>query len=469
MDIPFVGGSYQGRSKNINSQRCINWFPTADKEGGKREVSLLNTPGLTEYHDFSVAAPVRALRVMGDNLYAVVGATLYELTPAKAQDGKGELSSSEGQVFMADNGNQIVMADRLRGYLYEGGGEDFVKNIADVSSGFPGASSVTFQDGYFIASRPDTAQFWISSLNDGTSWSATDYATAEGKPDSLKSAFSFNHDLWLHGDKTTEVWYNSGNADFPFSRMGKGVLEVGIGAAASIAQSDEALFWFDDTRQARMAVGYNSRVISPPQLNYQFSTYVKVDDAAGYVFTIEGYTFYVLTFPTADKTWMYCQDTNFWNEWSSYPKSGRHRSNCYAYFDGKHIVGDFENGKLYELDLDVYADDGNDIIRTRTTSSINQDRKRLFFYSLEVEFESGVGLQSGQGSDPQAMLQWSNDGGHTWSNEVWADIGKVGRYKNRAIWRRLGSGRDYIFQLRVSDPVKAVVIGANAEVELGQT
>jgi hypothetical protein len=81
-----------------------------------------------------------------------------------------------------------------------------------------------------------------------------------------------------------------------------------------------------------------------------------------------------------------------------------------------------------------------------------------------------IGLQAIVGNTttttyPQAMLRWSNDGGSTWSREYWVTIGQQGKYKNRAIWRRLGTARDRIFEVVVTDPVNFVIISANLKVQ----
>ena len=145
----------------------------------------------------------------------------------------------------------------------------------------------------------------------------------------------------------------------------------------------------------------------------------------------------------------------------------RHRSNCYAFFAGKNLVGDFENGKIYSLDNAVYTDNGSTIRRLRRAVHLTTDLQRQFFEEFQIQVQPGVGLTTGQGNDPQAMLRWSNDGGSTWSNEHWITIGKIGQYQNRAIWRRLGWSRDRIFEVVVSDPVKAVIVSANLKASVG--
>ena len=153
----------------------------------------------------------------------------------------------------------------------------------------------------------------------------------------------------------------------------------------------------------------------------------------------------------------------------SYPSDRRHRANCHALFAGKNLVGDYDNGNIYELSMDTYTDDGEAIRRIRTGQTIHENRKNIFWNEFEVEFEAGTGLNSGQGSDPQAMFQWSDDGGHTWSHELWADIGKMSKYADRSRWRKLGKSRNRIPRITISDPIKVVMIAAYLEAEIGSS
>lgn len=464
MKIPFVGGSYAGRSKNINSQRCVNWFPCIDQEGGKSPVFMLNTPGLVEWYDFSSLAPIRGMHVYDSLLWVVIGNTLYSITSDSVATERGTITSSAGPVQMEHNQTQtqLMLVDGSTGYIWDGA------TLTEIADGdFPGAGTLTFQDGYFIISEPSTGKFWISALNDGTDWTATDFTTASGKSDNLIAVKSFNEELWALGAESAEIYYNSGNADFPFTRLPKGVLEFGLGAAGSVAVTDSAMYLLDDNLLVRQINGYEGKIVSTPQIAYQFEQYATTSDAIGFTYQQERYDFYVLTFPSAQRTWVYCETTEFWHEWNSYPNYNRHRSNCYAWFNNKHLVGDWNNGKIYRLDLGTYTDDGNEIRRIRTAMAVHEDRKLIFHRALEIDFEGGVGIATGQGDDPQAMLKWSDDSGHTWSNEYWADIGKIGRHDTRTRWRRLGRSRERIYNLTISDPVKAVIIGAHLDAGAG--
>jgi hypothetical protein len=251
-------------------------------------------------------------------------------------------------------------------------------------------------------------------------------------------------------------------------------MQHGCAAKYSVARFGESfMFVSRDTRGQAIIGAVNGYTFVRTSTHAVENSLVGADvsDAFAYTYQIEGHEMYVVTFPSIDLTWVYDLATQQWHKWLSWDESTstyyRHRSNCYAFFAGKNLVGDFENGKIYSLNNAVYTDNGSTIRRLRRAPHLTSDLQRQFFEEFQIQFQPGVGLQNNQGEDPQAMLRWSNDGGSTWSNEHWITIGKIGRYQNRAIWRRLGWSRDRIFEVAVSDPVKAVIISANLKVSVG--
>jgi len=463
MEIPFVGGAYLGRSSNINAQVCQNFYVEVDKQGGKTPAALVPTPGMLLWCETGTVAEVRGLRSWKDYLYAVVGSKLYKINKAGTATDIGNLRTDEGKVWIEGGTTHLCLTDGRYGY-YRTESATALEMITDEN--FPNPSSLSYQDGFFIVTEAGTDAFFISSVENASEWDGLDFSSAEDTPDDALAAFSYHRELWVFGVETTEVFYNSGDASFPFSRVAGGVFGVGVASADSIVAGHEGFFLLDNKFQVRLIAGYEGRVISTPQVEYHIQSYADKSDAVGYSYTQEGHAFYVLTFPSANKTWVFDAITGLWHTRSSDMTEGRHRSNCAEWFDGKTLVGDWNNGNIYQLDLNTFKDGTNAIIRKRAAQSIHKDRKRAFHSRFEIEFEAGTGLITGQGSDPQAMLQWSDDGGHTWGNEHWTTIGKIGEYKNRAVWRRLGSSRERIYRVSLSDPVKAVIIGAHLEAEL---
>jgi hypothetical protein len=472
MELTFAGGAYETFSKNLNAQECVNFFTHIDQEGGVSVLSLRATPGLKEWCDTGEYAEVRGTHGFGKILYAVVGKYVYRVdSDGNSMVCTGTLETVSGVVSIDHNTTQVMIVDGVFGYIVT---ETTVTKITD--EGFCKDSSdntytpkmVTYQDGYFIVSAEGTNIQFYSTLDDGTSWDSTENFTAEAYPDNTVAVFSDHRDVFVFGGKVLEPFYNSGG-DPVFVRKPGTIQEVGLGARFSVAQLDNSLFFLTDKYQVARLQGYSPKAISNRAVEYQIAKYSNKSEAIGMGINIEGNSFYTLTFPSDDATWCFNAATGVWNQLMSFPSPYDHkwRGNCYAHFNDKHIIGDYKNGKLYEWDFDTYKENSNLIRRVRTAKAVKEDGKTLFHHQLEIFLEAGVGVITGQGSDPQAMLQWSDDGGHTWSSEVWRSAGKIGAKNWRAVWNRLGSSRQRNYRLIVTDPVKWVITGANLEVELG--
>jgi len=314
IELPFLGSAYEGRSKSLNAQQSINLFPVLDRnEESKSVVAMYNTPGLVEFSDTGTSAIVRSIHVMRDKLYAVVGNTVYEVTTEGVATSLGVITTSTGHVGMATNGTQLLIVDGTdSGHLVVGG---VLVDIADTD--FPAATDCIFFDGYFVVTVLNTGKIQISKLYDGLSWDPLDFATAEASPDNLVGIGSTQQNIWLFGDHTIEIYYNSGNVDFPFQRVPGGIIDIGCLSLTSLSQIEGVLYWLTDERTVVKSNGYGFEVISTTGINYQISTYDTVDDAVGYTYTSEGFIFYVLDFPTENKTWVCNAKTFMWHEWSS--------------------------------------------------------------------------------------------------------------------------------------------------------
>jgi hypothetical protein len=469
----FIGPSYVNQSINVDCQRCLNLFPEINESGRGKEqevACLIGTEGLTRLLTLA-ETPIRGTyRTSTGVLFAVGGTKLYRISSLWVATEIGTLLTSDGFVSMADNGTTLFLVDGTNGYTHTLSG-DTLAQVTDPD--WMSAVQVLFQDGYFIFVKADSQQFFISGLNDVTI-DALDIASSEAQPDLVVAAISDHRDLWLFNENSIEVFYNSGDADFPFQRMQGAFIEHGCAARFSVAKMNNTVFWLgkDDKGQGivYMAQGYQPRRISTHAVEFAIQGYGDISDAIGYTYQQNGHFFYVLNFTGANTTWVYDSATNLWHE-RGYNNDGaltRHRANYHTFVYNTHVVGDYENGKLYKLDPTVYTDDGEEIVRMRIAPHLTSGLTRVFYPSFQLDIESGVGIDgSGQGTDPQAMLVWSDDGGHTWSNEKWTTLGAIGQTKLRAVWRRLGSSRDRIFKIVISDPVKVTMIGAELEVEKG--
>jgi hypothetical protein len=504
MQTPILGASYVARSINAADNRMVNMFPEATTDGGKTAGFLNRTPGL-EFLQTVGTGPIRALwahQTNGSDFYVVSGTEVYKLlsltgTPVKLGDVSGT-----GPVSIADNGTQIFFACNGPSYIYNETTNVFAQ-ITDPD--FPGAVTVGYLDGYFVFNEPNSQRVWVTSLLDGLSVDPLDFASAEGSPDGLVAVIVDHREAWMFGSDSVEVWYDAGNADFPLARIQGAFNEIGCAAAYSVAKLDNGLFWLGTDARGQGIVyranGYTGVRVSTHAIEYAIAQYGNISDALAYTYQQEGHAFYVLTFPSANATWVYDVSTQAWHERAGFDNGAfmRHRSNCQCNFEGNILVGDFENGNVYKFNLDVYADNGGIQKWLRSWRALptgTNNLKRTAQHSLQLDAETGVGLtgsmiaetiylqtedgnylvtESGdyliaeqttpitQGSVPEAMLRWSDDGGHTWSNEHWAQMGAIGQYGYRTIWRRLGMTlklRDRVYEVSGTDPVKISVMGA---------
>lgn len=472
MKTPILGSAYVARSVNAADARMINLFPELVPEGGKEPAFLNRAPGLKL--KISVGSgPIRGMWVFGGNLYVVSRNKLYKVDSSYAVTELGTVSGTSGPVSMVDNGIQLFIACNGPSYIYNSQTNVF----AQITDGdFPGAVTVAYLDGYFVFNEPNSQKIWVTGLLDGASIDPLDFASAEGSPDGVVGIIADHREIWVFGTNSVEVWYNSGNADFPLSRIQGAFNEIGCAAPYSIAKMDNGLFWLGKDARGQGIVyranGYTGQRISTHAVEWQIQQYEDMSDAIGYTYQQDGHSFYVLIFPQADTTWVYDVATQAWHERAGFDNGDftRHRSNCQAFFQGDVLVGDYENANVYSFDLNDFSDNGSvqKWLRSwRALPTSQNNLKRSAQHSLQLDLETGVGLNLGQGSDPQVMLRWSDDGGHTWSNEHWIGIGKIGEFYRRAIWRRLGMTmkiRDRVYEVSGTDPVKIAIIGAELTV-----
>ena len=337
---------------------------------------------------------------------------------------------------------------------------------------FPGAVGVGFLDGYFVFNEPNSQKFWVTASNNGLSIDALDFASAEGSPDDLVTLIVDHREVWLFGTTSVEVWYNAGLPDFPLARIQGAFNEIGCQAPYSVAKLDNGLFWLGKDARGNGIVyrskGYSGERISTHAVEWQIQQYATLADAVAYTYQQDGHSFYVLNFPTANTTWAFDVSTEVWHERAGWENNAftRHRGQCQMNFADEIVIGDYVAGVLYAYDMTVYseADTIQKWLRSwRALPTGQNDLKRTTQHSLQLDCESGVGLATGQGDNPQVMLRWSDDGGHTWSNEHWKSMGRIGEYGKRVIWRRLGMTtkiRDRVYEISGTDPVKIAIMGA---------
>jgi hypothetical protein len=385
--------------------------------------------------------------------------------------------------------------------------------LPSTDGAFSGANTVDVMDNYIVYNNPTTQQWGATDLLSPIS-PQTSYSLKDGAPDDLVALIVDHREVYLLGEVSSEVWTDVGSVPFPFQRIPGTSTQHGCAAPFSLARLGNSFAYVSRNNRGQAQImqmnGYKPERISTHAVENTL-TNKYIEDAIAWTYQLEGHEVYVVTFPTLELTWAYDIATQMWHKWLYTADNNayeRHRGNCCANFQGMVLVGDYENGRIYELDKKNYTDDGQNVRRLRRAPHLVTDFQRQYFDEFQIQFQPGVGttgLSQPTGdiyvnspyyiypdatftigpfqtyiigtsvnvdnqittTNPQAMLRWSNDGGSTWSKEYWVSIGKMGKYNNRAIWRRLGMARDRVFEVSITDPVNAVIISANLKASVG--
>lgn len=454
------GDGIRGKSPVVTVQRRLNCYYEVREDGDKSKVVVYGTPGLVPFIQPSTPlnSPVRALLGTQNNLYIVA----YNQFQSVASDGTAIFSASigtnAGNASIAFNPTQVAVVDGSAGYLYTTG------SFVTIGGAFPnGAKTITQASGFFVAPQPSTQQFWVSNFNDGATWGALAFASASSYSDNILAVDNLAGNLLIFSEQHMEFWQNSGLTPQPFTPILSAANEFGIAAIFSRAHVDQTIIFLAQTREGQAQIvqvtGFNAQVVSTTDLDYIISQLPTVSDAVGMAYELGKHKFYQITFPIANRSFLFDCSTRLWSETQTGASivPSRHWGNLSSYYSGGLVVTDYATNQIYKFSDTTYTDNGQTIVREITTRHLLSEFNRIRVSLLYLDMETGVGLQTGQGSNPQIMLQYSKDNGRTWSAERWVSSGMVGQYLTRVLWRRFGSTRDATFKIRMTDPVKFVI------------
>lgn len=441
-------------------------YAEISKEPDKTPVAFYQRHGLDLFVNFG-DTPCRGALELGNYLYVVQHGTFWEVDNAGTKTNRGSLLTTSGRVSIATNGNSLQIVDGTYGYVYNSTTLAFTQ-ITDAD--FVPAETNTWIDGYFITDQlgsTDKAK-WnrYSWSTDGLTYSALDFASAEASPDPLVRVYNDNRELVLFGQFTTEFHGNTGSADHPFTRQS--VVEWGLAAVNSIAKMNNSIIYLAKNRMGKAQVivlnGYTPQVVANQSMSTILDSYGELDNASGFSFMEGGHPFYIVSFPTVEKSWMFDASTELWSQVSYGLSETQYRGLFGASFLSRTLVFDYESGNSYEIVPDHYTDNGEQIVRELISRHVFND-SYVRVDRVQIDMETGVGLVSGQGSDPQLMFHISDDGGKTYPVEIWEPFGAIGEYFKTVEFWQIGAAKDFTFKLRITDPVKTVIAGAYMEVK----
>lgn len=463
--INLTGSSYKSRSLPLSAQVTRNLYPElVDNISAKSRFVLHGFPGMKLFG--TASGTDRGMFEHLGTVYRVLSTALYSVDSSGTHTLLGTIAGTARCIFDGIGSSVVIANGSGTVYVWDG---STLTTVTDVDLESP--LCVTHINNQIIYDG-DGGRFASSDVGDATAINSLNYATAESNADDLIRPYTFQQLVYMMGDKTIEPWYNSGVGNPPFDRVEGGIIPVGLLARYSVSNNDKFLYFLGDDNGIYQVVSSNLKKVSTIAIDRTIAGYDTASDAIGWCFSLEGQNFYKITFPSADKSFCYSESSDQWFEVSSGIDGGRSRANSHAFAFRRNLVGDKDSGNLYEWDIDTYTDAGDVIVRIRDTGPLHGELlgaagKRVEMDRFELIMETGVGLVSGQGSDPVVMLQVSDDGGKTFSTERWGKIGKLGQYKWKVEWHALGSFLQRIVRLKMSDPVFYSIHGASADLRVG--
>ena len=465
--LPIANGFYVSDSLPLSAQECTNWYPNIVQGVGLSQETLFGTEGIFQRATSGVLNEInRGAHEMAGIPYFVNGTTLYKLSDTFVLTTIGTIEGT-ARVSMADNGTQLmVLVPSGKGYIYNHVTDVFAE-ITDVDFVANGAPQfVVFIDGYFLITT-DTKKFIVSAINNGLAYNALDFGTAESDPDDIVAPVVFKNQLFISGGETFEAFQNIGGADFPFSRTGL-FLQKGCFSPYSLVNAQDTFMWVgggNNESPAIWALNGNSTVkISTTAIDSILSGLTLSQVSAIYSWVYANKGAYFIGFSLPSTTLVYDTTSQKWHERKSSISGtiGAFRVSSIVKAYNRILCGDIVDGRIGEMDSDVYTEYGNAITRTIATQPFQNNMQSVFFPSLELTVESGVGNAAVE--DPQIVMERSLDG-KTWSGAIARGLGKIGEYNRRAIWRRNGrAGRFEVFRFTLTDAVKPVIIQLTANI-----
>lgn len=465
----FCGGSYTSQSPVTDAERTANWYvESSESKGATSQQSLYPVPGFNLFCRVS-SIGCRANFSMGTGgtsisgrTFAIFGSMLWEIFANGTATNRGTVAVNQDPATICTNGDggfQLFITSGGNGYNY-----DLLTNTLTAITSLAGAATMGGQlYGYFVAFDASRNQIRISALFDGTTWDPTQFLarTIGADPWTAMLVTPYGQ-IFLPGSQTGEFLYNAGTFPFPFAPDPSGLIEEGIAATFSVKQAAKSAAWLSTNKnggyQVMRASGFTPQRISDHALEDKLAGYQRVDDCIAETYEERGHAFLLLTFPAAKATHCYDFNSGRWHErplWISETNSedGAHAVfHCFAF--NKHLMGDRTSGALYEMSNAYGTDvDGRVIRRVRRAPAIISEHRRVFFAAFEVLLQSGLGLQTGQGSNPTVMMRKSSDFGQTWSNERSATAGRAGEYAKRVKFWNCGMSRGRVFEISVTDPI----------------
>jgi hypothetical protein len=464
--LQFATKSNQGRSKTASRERLLNLFPEIQLQGSETPVAVYATPGMKPIQTFinSGDLRIRGLDFFDRRLFSVTESNLYELVlgnfdtvSSKIERGSVEI---RGRVSSTNNGTEFVFVDGYKGYFYSDA--EGLREINDEN--FYPSNAVAQLDTFFIFNRRGTGQFFIAR---GDTFDGTEFASASGAPDDTITLLVDHRELWLFGETSIEIWYNSGAADFPLERLQGAFIEKGIAGPHLADKADNSVYWVGNDRIVYRANGYQPLRISTHAVEFDLDRSTNLEESTFFTYTQEGHIFFCLNIKDLGKTWVFDVATGQWHERGT-DKYGRFPADIAASQNQNTYVGHFDLPEVSRFDLDYPFVEDELLLREAILPPLFDNTNRIKFTNFELRLDVptiGTAPVPESCSDVWELpeeyvsLSWADDGGE-FGYEDRQGFGAYGIPDERIDWWKLGSSYDRSFRLRIRTTQKVALTGA---------
>jgi len=451
MKLPLPISTYKLDATQASARRLVNCY--IEQVDAKSPVVLKRSPGIKPWGTVGTKGRGLHADTRTGKLYAASGNSLYRVSTDGIGTALGTIIG-DGMVSMDNNIDSVVCVTNPQAYYYNG----TFGQITDPDFTSRGASQVKFLGNWMLFLEPDSGRQFGANFGTVTNFDALNFATAEGSPDNTNQILSDKQQLVQLGSVSTEIAYNSGRSGYPFERLPSGGdFNLGTPATMSGALIDNTFGFLASDFTVRLLRGVTPVRVSTHAIEEAIRSLERKDDAIGLAFTLTGHLFYALNFPSGERTFVYDVTTQQFHEVGSYIDQNWQVVSVAAAY-GKILVQDGATGRIGELDPGYYAHWDEPQVMSWTYQSVYAENETAFHDRLEIIGTKGVGLISGQGFDPQIMLEVSDDGGKTFRMFSSRSLGKMGEYKWRVFWDQLGSSKDRVYRCSVSDPVEVAIM-----------
>lgn len=454
--VDVVGGTTFSRYDYIGVEQTVNMTVTG---AGTENPALVPFSGYQSILNFERGqARCVFLSTRLNQLIVVYGSFVYVIEDFLGARHIGTLQSTNGPVHISENFNsQIAIEDGTKIYIYDYGNSTFTTPVIDFVPVF-----IDFQDSYFIATASN-GNWYLSDPNNGHLWDPLQHQTLQTKADILQAAVVLNRQLWIIGQKVSEIWYDQGQQLFPYVRENSLAVSFGAFSRETICSGFDMIVWLAKNEQSQPTIlvttGGQPKSISNEGLDYLISSMTDPSDSKAFLFKQDGHVFYQITFNSDNTSIVYDFNTNLWYTVTDQNRNKHIAKQVVLFNDTLYFIS-YIDSKLYEMSTGITTYEGDEIPRIRVTKNFRQDTNEVFMTNR-------VGLQMEEGENDEVgkvMLCFSKDAGINFGNIVTQYLNPQGVRRGQITFWRLGRSNSMTLQFRFYSKGRFVVTNGTMDV-----